>query len=138
MNGGPIIWSSRLQKITAQSTAESEIITAIEITKEVIHLDLLLSELGVREHGPILVHEDNQACIKMGQNMKSSRAAKHYEVRLHFLQESVRNQVIRFQYCERNEMLADAFTEPLEWDKFEYFRSKMLWEPETEPTAAGS
>ena len=134
LNNGPIIWSSRLQKITAQSTAESEIIAATEITKEVVHLDLLLAELGVRKHGPVTVQEDNQACILMGQNMKSSRAAKHFEVRLHFLQESIRSGVIKFKYCETNEMVADALTKPLEEPKFLYFRSKMLYDPGTSTT----
>ena len=129
LNGGPITWSSKLQKIVAQSTAESEIIAATEITKEIVHLKLLLSELGVRDDGAILVHEDNQACILMGNGMKSSRAAKHYEIRLHFLQESIRSGVIKFKYCETDEMIADAFTKPLEPDKFLKFRDLMIFDP---------
>ena len=85
LNGGPITWSSKLQKITALSTAEAEIIAATDITKEIVHLRLLLSELNVRDNSPIAIHEDNQACILMGNGMKSSRAAKHYEIRLHYL-----------------------------------------------------
>ena len=126
MNGGPITWSSRLQKIVAQSTAEAEVMAATEIAKEVIHLRLLLSELGVRGDGAVVVNEDNQACIQLGNNMKSSRAAKHYEVRLHFLQDTIKSKVIRFSYCDTNEMIADALTKPLDVEKFEYFRGLML------------
>jgi len=129
LNGGPITWSSKLQSITAQSTAEAEIISATEMTKEIVHLKLLLSELGVRDDSPVLVNEDNQACILMGSGMKSSRSAKHYEIRLHFLQESIRSGVIKFQYCDTNEMVADHLTKPLDVDKFEYFREKMLHNP---------
>ena len=132
LNGGPITWSSKLQPIVAQSTAEAEIIAATHITKEIVHLKLLLSELGVRDDGAVTVHEDNQACILMGNGMKSSRAAKHYEIRLHFLQESIRSGVIKFKYCETNEMIADAFTKPLEPDKFLKFRSLMLFDPNAE------
>ena len=71
-------------------------------------------------------NEDNQACILMGKGMKSSRAAKHYEVRLHYLQQSIRSGVIKFKYCETNEMLADALTKPLGHEKFLYFRGMML------------
>ena len=129
LNGGPITWSSKLQKLTAQSTAEAEIIAATEITKELVHLKLLLSELGVRSNGPITVHEDNQACILMGNGMKSSRAAKHYEIRLHFLQESIRSDVIRFRYCNTDDMIADCLTKALDITKFKDFREKMLFNP---------
>ena len=75
------------------------------------------------------INEDNQACILMGNNMKSSRSAKHYEIRLHFLQESIRSKVIKFKYCPTDEMIADALTKPLDVDKFIYFRQKMLSKP---------
>ena len=127
LNGGPISWSSRQQKIVAQSTAEAEIIAATEVTKEVVHIKLLLTELGVRKtDAPILVNEDNQACILMGNGMKSSRAAKHYEVRLHFLQESIKSKVIRFKYCPTDAMIADCLTKPLDTEKFIYFRDMLL------------
>ena len=129
LNGGPITWSSKLQKIVAQSTAEAEIISATEITKEIVHLKLLLAELGARQDKVITVHEDNQACILMGNNMKSSRSAKHYEIRLHFLQHSIRSEIIKFKYCPTDVMIADALTKPLESVKFLYFRDKMLTKP---------
>ena len=129
LNGGPISWSSKLQKITAMSTAEAEIIAATESTKEIVHLKLLLAELGARKDGPVQINEDNQACILMGNNMKSSRSAKHYEIRLHYLQESIHSKVIKFKYCPTDEMIADALTKPLDVEKFIYFREKMLSQP---------
>ena len=129
LNGGPITWSSKLQKIVAQSTAEAEIIAATEITKEIIHLKLLLTELGARKDRVVYVHEDNQACILMGNNMKSSRSAKHYEIRLHFLQESIQKKVIKFKYCPTDVMIADALTKPLDKEKFLFFREKLLSPP---------
>ena len=127
MCNGPIQWSSRLQKTTAQSTAEAEINAATELTKELVHLKLLLSELGVRGDEPIPVHEDNQACILMGNGMKSSRTAKHYEVRLHLLQESIKNKTIQFKYCKTDDQVADAFTKPLDEEKFLKFRGMYLF-----------
>lgn len=129
MCGGPISWSSRLQKTTAQSTAEAEINAATELTKELVHLKLLLSEIGVRGNEPIPVHEDNQACILMGNGMKSSRTAKHYEVRLHLLQESIKNKTIKFQYCKTEDQIADTLTKPLDPEKFLKFRHDLLFDP---------
>ena len=61
LNGGPVTWSSRLQKSTAQSTAEAEIIAAADATKEALHLSLMLTELGVIKDKTITIHEDNAA-----------------------------------------------------------------------------
>ena len=95
MNGGPISWSSRLQKITAQSSAESEIYAVCEAVKEAIHIKLLCEETGIREFDkPMAVYEDNAACIALGHSLKSSKSAKHYQVRLRFLQEHVKGKTI--------------------------------------------
>jgi len=51
MNGGPITWSSRLQKLCAQSSAESEIYAVTDSVLEAIHIKLLCEEIGVREPG---------------------------------------------------------------------------------------
>jgi len=87
MNGGPISWSSRLQKLCALSTAEAEIYAVIDSVKEAIHIKLLCEECGIRELGrPITIWEENNACIQMGHGLRGSKAAKHYEVRLRFFE----------------------------------------------------
>ena len=51
MNGGPISWSSHLQKLCAQSSAESEIYAVTDSVKEAIHIKLMCEEAGIREPG---------------------------------------------------------------------------------------
>jgi hypothetical protein len=41
MNGRPVVWSSRLQKLRARSSAESEIYAVTESLKEAVSLRLL-------------------------------------------------------------------------------------------------
>ena len=130
MNGGPITWSSRLQKITAQSSAESEIYAVCEAVKEAIHIRLLCEETGIRElNKPMAVYEDNAACIALGHSLKSSKSAKHYQVRLRFLQEHVRDGTIEFEKVDTKEQLADGFTKALPREPFESFRGRMLVRP---------
>jgi len=70
MNGGPVSWASRLQKLCAQSTAESEIYAVTDCVKEAIHLRLLCEEAEVRKVGiPMTIWEDNNACIPKPQNI---------------------------------------------------------------------
>ena len=130
MNGGPISWSSRLQKITAQSSAESEIYAVCEAVKEAIHIKLLCEETGIRElNKPMAVYEDNSACIALGHSLKSSKSAKHYQVRLHFLREHVQAGTIEFEKIDTKEQLADGFTKALPREPLEYFRNRTLARP---------
>jgi hypothetical protein len=65
LNGGPISWFSRLQKLVALSTAESEIYATIDEVKIIAHLKILLNDLGARDLSPVTTYQD-QACIQMG------------------------------------------------------------------------
>ena len=127
MNGGPITWSSKLQKSCAQSTAEAEVIAATEAVKEALHLQLLLEELGVvAQETKITILEDNAACIAQGAELRNRRAAKHYEVRLRFLQDHVLQKHVEFVYCPTKDQLADGFTKPLDRHLFLEHRRQIL------------
>ena len=133
MNGGPITWSSRLQKITAQSSAESEIYAVCEAVKEAIHIKLLCEENVIRaSNKPMVVYEDNSACIALGHSLKNSKSAKHFQVRLRFLQEHVRDKTIEFEKVDTKEQLADGFTKALPNEPFESIRGRMLVHPDND------
>ena len=128
VNGAPVVWRSTRQKITAQSTAESEIVSATEAVKDVVHLRLLLTESGFERYcqGPTVVHEDNQACIYLANNLKSRRSAKHFETRLHFLQEKVQEGLVKFEYVRTQDQLADIFTKALPEESFVRLRDRIM------------
>jgi hypothetical protein len=127
MNGGPVSWSSRLQKLCAQSTAESEIYAVTDCVKEAIHLKLLCEECGVRTIGvPMTIWEDNNACIQMGHGLRGSKAAKHFEVRLRFLNEHCLDKTIEFARIGTKEQLADGLTKALPLPAFRLFRDQVL------------
>ena len=99
MNGGPISWWSRLQKLCAQSTAESEIYAVTESVKEAAHLKLMCEECGVRPPGvPVTIWEDNNACIQLGHGLRGVKSARHYELRLRFLNEHIHEGTIDFAH----------------------------------------
>ena len=130
MNGGPISWSSRLQKLCAQSSAESEIYAVTDSVKEAIHIKLLCEEAGIREPGiPLVIWEDNTACIHLGHGLRGSKSAKHFEVRLRFLNEQVHGNVIEFAKIDTKDQLADGFTKALPGPAFFDFRSIILHSP---------
>ena len=75
------------------------------------------------------VYEDNSACIALGHSLKSSKSAKHYQVRLHFLREHIQAGTIEFEKVDTKEQLADGFTKALPRELFENFRDRMLARP---------
>ena len=127
MNGGAVCWSSRLQKLCAQSSAESEIYAVTESVKEAIHFKLLCEESGIRPpNKPMTIWEDNNACIQMGHELRGSKSAKHFEVRLRFLNEQIHDRAIEFARIDTTNQLADGFTKPLAIVAFREFRDKIL------------
>ena len=128
MNGGPICWRSSRQKIIAQSTAEAEIISATEAGKDVIHTRLLLKELGYPEQTqePTVLYEDNMSCIYLARNLKSRRTAKHFEIRLRFLQQMVLDGEIQFIHVGTTDQVADMLTKALPDNQFLTLRDRLL------------
>jgi len=127
-NGGPVSWTSVLGKTVATSTCEAEVNAAVSATKDALHFKLMLHELGlIDESTPIKLMEDNSACIAQAESgIHHVRNAKHYEVKLRFLQERVVSKEIKFTYCPTDNQLADFFTKPLDDDKFIGFRDMMM------------
>ena len=72
LNGGPISWFSRLQKLVALSTAESEIYAATDAAKVVAHLKVYF-----------------MTCIVMGSQLGNYKNARHFVTRLSYLQQIV-------------------------------------------------
>ena len=128
LNGGPVSWGSKLQKVVATSTAEAEINAATEVVKEAVHYRLLLQEIGedANQTAPTSVWEDNQAAMLMANNDKSAKGAKHFEIRLHYLQEQVQSGAVLFKPIPTDNQIADVFTKPLAFDKFNRFASRLV------------
>ena len=128
LNGGPISWSSVLGKTVATSTCEAEINAAVAAAKDALHLSNMLRGLDIeRTAQPLQIAEDNAACIAQANaGIKHVRNAKHYEVKLRFLQQLVVDKKIKFKYCPTDLQLADFFTKPLDKTKFTYFRKQIM------------
>jgi hypothetical protein len=125
LNGGPVSWCSVLGKTVALSTCEAEVNAACLAAKDALHLSQLLKDMGFyAEVKPLQIAEDNAACIAQATTgLRHVRKAKHYEVKLAFLQQLVVEEKIDFVYCPTNVQYADIFTKSLEKDKFIYFRN---------------
>ena len=108
MNGGPISWSSVLAKTVAMSTCETEVNAAVVAAKDALHLRQTLMDHGYADAEPLRIGEDNAACIAQAESgIRHVRKAKHYEVRLRFLQQLVVDKQVEFTYTPSELQLAD-------------------------------
>ena len=81
-----ISWSSRKQGSVAQSTAEAEYIAASVAGREAMWLRKLLSDLfNLEINEPIVIHCDNQSCIKLIEKTMFHDRSKHIEMRYHYV-----------------------------------------------------
>ena len=95
--------------------------SVVESAKTGVHLRLMVSELSRRRPQKVIIMEDNTAAISMaGQGIRHVRNAKHFEVRLRYLQELVDEGKLELRHVSTNEQLGDSMTKPLDETKFEF------------------
>ena len=132
MNGGVVQWSSKLQATVALSTAEAETIAATEAVKQLMHMRLFHEELGMKSVGPSTVFEDNVACISLAHGSQQSKRAKHYQLKVHFLNEKFNDGTFAFEKVGTTDQLSDALTKSLPRESFCRYRNWMGVKPPPE------
>ena len=110
---GVISWSSRLQRCVSASTAEEEHNAVVETVKEGIHLQGILSDLGIICNRPLEVFVDNQACIALSKHSRNHGKTKQFAIKLHFLQELIEQEKVTLTFLATANMPADALTKNL-------------------------
>jgi hypothetical protein len=118
--GGTVSWTSQLQRTTALSTTEAEIIAASEGAKELVLLKHLLSELlsDVARRTPVL-YIDNASALKLTKNPEYHKSLKHIEVWHFYVRERYLNDDIGIEHVHGRKQLADFLTKPTEHGQFE-------------------
>ena len=98
INGGPIVWCSKLQKSTAQSSTEAEFIALQQATREIRWVQSVLIELDIDVNFPTKVNQDNLGSIKWTNAVQGLRNVKHIEVKYHYVRDHVDNKHIVVLY----------------------------------------
>ena len=115
-------------KSVSLSTAESEWYAVSEAGKELLYLRIIMREFGFPQLGPMHLHEDSRAVIAMAEN--PSKGARHIITREHFVDQLVKDRIIKLVQYRTNKMVSDAMTKNLPAPVFEQHRSTMLGEDE--------
>jgi hypothetical protein len=115
-----VSWTSQLQKTTALSTTEAEIIAASEGAKELVWLKRLLSELlsDFARRTPVL-YIDSASALKLTKNPEYHKSSKHIEVRHFCVRERYLNDDIGIEHVHGRKRLAGLLIKPIERGQFE-------------------
>ena len=91
---------------------------ACAATQESLWLAMLLEQMGIEVSKPIVLKEDNQACIDFSKNPGNHKRSKHIDCRYHFVRERVASGDVVLQWIPTTEQIADIFTKALDVGPF--------------------
>lgn len=118
-----VAWTTRKQTSVALSSAEAEYTALSVAVAEALWLRMLLKDLGRRMDEPIVLMEDNQACIRIAEEEKPTKRLKHVDVRFHFVRNEIQNRVIRLMYVPTENQIADIMTKGIPRTQYQKLRS---------------
>ncbi|KAI7691037.1 Copia protein, partial [Sarcoptes scabiei] len=104
--GSPVYWSSTKQKCKATSSSEAELIAATRGIKEASGMRNLLVELGSSVQLPMILYEDNKNCL----HYLNNSCPKHVDVDRKFNEDMILRGIIKTEYIQSNNQVADILT----------------------------
>jgi len=105
----------------ALSITKVEYIAASEALKEALWLrDLILELLPVKELTTIVIHCDSLSAVNLSKNQMYHSRTKHVDVKYHFIQDMIMNEVVAIEKISTNENVTKMLTKALPYGKFNY------------------
>nr|GEX19480.1 retrovirus-related Pol polyprotein from transposon TNT 1-94 [Tanacetum cinerariifolium]GEX22585.1 retrovirus-related Pol polyprotein from transposon TNT 1-94 [Tanacetum cinerariifolium] len=115
LNGGVVTWKSLKKDTVADSTCESEYITACEASKEAIWMKNFIGDLGVvpTVQDPIEIFRDNESAVALTKELKDHGKSKHIERKYHFVRSKVEEGHMIVKDIRSEDNPVDPFTKAL-------------------------
>jgi hypothetical protein len=119
-----VSWASKKQNTVALSTAEAEYVAAAACCSQVLWIKQQLRDYGLR-YECIPINCDNTSAICISKDPVHHSKVKHIHIRHHFLKDYVEKGLIKLDFCETENQVADILTKPLARDRFERMRMEL-------------
>lgn len=126
INGDPVSWASKKQKVVSQSSCEAELYAEAAAINETKWLNGLLGELGLSTISAPLICGDNQSTQALSKNGIKSERTKHVAIKYAFIHDEVSNGRVRLQWVPSAEQLADILTKSLPRPQHEALRNQLM------------
>jgi hypothetical protein len=120
-----ISWSARKQAIVSRSSTEAEYKAVANDTAELIRVEALLKELGVKLKQKPCLWYDNLGATYLSANPVFHARTKHIEIDFHFVCERVANKLLDIRFILTKDHLVDGFTKALPVKFLEAFKGNL-------------
>ena len=128
--GGVISYGAKRIKVVATSSAESEYAAAAYTCKEIVFVRNICDFLGIKLDGPTVICVDNQAAIKVAENLGVTGRNKHFTDSLHYFRHLVYHQIVVPTFVTTKHQRADGYTKALGPTEFKAWRVNVVKLPE--------
>lgn len=110
ITGKVVNWLCKKQGGVTLSTLEAEFVAASQAARALLGSDELLKELGMHVDTLMVMRMDSQSANALVESESSSMTAKHIDVRIKFVKESLKRGIVQPEYKPPSQILADNFT----------------------------
>lgn len=108
-----ISWKSKKQSTVSRSLAEAEYRRMETTMAELVWLQVLLQELGMKIELPTEPFCDNKVALQIAFNPMYHEQTNHIEIDCHFIIEKLQQGLIITEYVTGKEQMADVLTKSL-------------------------
>ena len=111
-----IAWQSKLQGNITLSTTEAEYVQLSVTARELVYFKALEGKINGNQQSSSIhctIRGDNQGSIKLATDPSYRRRTRHIDIHHHYVREQAEQNVIKLEYVQSKNNLADALTKPL-------------------------
>jgi hypothetical protein len=120
-----ISWCAKKQATVSRSSTEAEYKVLANETSEIIWVQAVLKELGLRHTQTPCLWCDNLGATYLSANPVFHARTKHIEIDYHFVRERVANKELDIRFVPSRDQVADGFTKALATRPFEEFKRNL-------------
>ena len=120
-----ISWCECQQATVSRSSTEAEYKALANATAEIIWVQSMLKELGVKSKQAPCLWCDNLGATYLSANPVFHARTKHIEIDFHFVRERVARKQLDIRFIHSRDQVADGFTKALPMRSFEEFKHNL-------------
>ena len=120
-----ISWKSKKQSVVSRSSAKAEYKSMANEVSEVVWITTLLKELGSELDEPVVIFSDSKEALQIAANPVFHERTKHIEIDCHFIRQKIQEGLVKTEYVNSKNQLADILTKGLPRIQHEYLVGKL-------------
>ena len=134
--GAAFAFRAKLEPVVALSSRDAEAIAAVFAVKAILGFAIILRELRLTPGGPFPIWVDNKATVDGAHSDKVARDSRHQAMRLAWLRDVVREELVQMSLIPTGENTADIHTKVLSGPAHSALRKKLMGMASSTPNPA--